>query len=303
MLDLPYNQIEDNRWSQLSLIMTTGNTLIKKWASTLLGNRKEREFRKRLFQGEFRGQIPQEELESILAVKDIQDEVFCGYTRLAIKIANKWCNDARYNKSHIEDYTQEASMALIEAIYGYAEGGIKFITYAWVTIQNRMKTFDVKEKNLISPSKVHRALVSEYNKTKEKANGHMTFDDTVIRMELSSVEIKILGEALVKVTGESDYAMSGDQKSESPINMVVASKISVEHACEVAEVQNAIENSGLTMLERSALDASLNASHGWKKAFSDQHINPKTGKSYSRASVAIILERAHQKVKTYLKVA
>jgi hypothetical protein len=122
-------------------------------------------------------------------------------------------------------------------------------------------------------------------------------------MELSSVEIKILGEALVKVTGESDYSdMSGDA-SQNPINNLVASSIPVEHACEVAEVQDAIENSGLTMLERSALDASLNASHGWKKAFSDQHINPKTGKSYSRAAVAIILERAHQKVKTYLKVA
>jgi hypothetical protein len=302
MLELPYNQIEDNRWSQLSLIMTTGNTLIKKWAAALLGNRKEREFRKRIFQGDFRDQIPQEDLESILAVRDIQDEVFCGYTRLASKIANKWCNDARHNKSHVEDYTQEALMALIEAIYGYTEG-VKFITYAWVTIQNRMKTFDVKEKNLIAPSKAHRALVSDYNRTKEESNGHITFDDTVIRMELSSVEIKILGEALVKVTGESDYSdMSGDA-SQNPINNLVASSIPVEHACEVAEVQDAIENSGLTMLERSALDASLNASHGWKKAFSDQHINPKTGKSYSRAAVAIILERAHQKVKTYLKVA
>ena len=86
MLDLPYNQIEDNRWSQLSLTMTTGNDFyLKSGRTTLLGNRKEREFRKRLFQGEFRGQIPQEELESILAVKDIQDEVFCGYTRLASK--------------------------------------------------------------------------------------------------------------------------------------------------------------------------------------------------------------------------
>jgi len=306
MLDLPYNQIEDNRWSQLSLTMTTGNTFIKKWASTLLGNRKEREFRKRLFQGEFRGQIPQEELESILAVKDIQDEVFCGYTRLASKIANKWCNDARYNKSHIHDYTQEALMALVEAIYGYTEGGVKFITYAWVTIQNRMKTFDIKEKNLIVPSKSHRTLVSNYNKTKEKANGHMTFDETVIRMELSSVEIKILGEALVKVTGESDYKTGhdgGDSTAENPINNLVASSVPVEHACEVAEVQDAIENAGLTILERSALDASLNSSHGWKKAFSDQHINPKTGKSYTRASVKIILERAHQKVKRYLKVA
>jgi DNA-directed RNA polymerase specialized sigma subunit len=302
MLKLPYNQIEDNRWSQLSLTMTTGNTLIKKWASTLLGNRKERQFRKRLFQGEFKGQISQGELESILAVKDIQDEVFCGYTRLASKIANKWCNDARHNKSHIEDYTQEALMALIEAIYGYTEGGVKFITYAWVTIQNRMKTFDVKEKNLIAPSKVHRALVSDYNKTKQKANGHMTFDETVTRMELSSVEIKLLGEALVKVTGESDFG-TDDVSRQNPINNLVASSIPVEHACEVAEVQDAIENAGLTALERSALDASLNASHGWKKAFSDQHINPKTGKSYSRASVAIVLERAHQKVKTYLKVA
>ena len=35
------------------------------------------------------------------------------------------------------------------------------------------------------PSKSHRTLVSNYNKTKEKANGHMTFDETVIRMELS----------------------------------------------------------------------------------------------------------------------
>jgi hypothetical protein len=132
----------------------------------------------------------------------------------------------------------------------------------------------------------------------------MTFDETVIRMELSSVEIKILGEALVKVTGESDYNdMSGDSTAENPINNLVASSMPVEHACEVAEVQDAIENAGLTILERSALDASLNSSHGWKKAFSDQHINPKTGKSYTRASVKIILERAHQKVKRYLKVA
>ena len=67
------------------------------------------------------------------------------------------------------------------------------------------------------------------------------------------MQIKILGEALVKVTRESDANdMSGDQVAENPINNLVASSIPVEHACEVAEVQDAIENSGLTMLERSA---------------------------------------------------
>jgi len=298
---LPYNQIEDNRWNQLSLIMTTGNALLKKWASTLLGNRKEREFRKRLFKGEFKAQIPQEELESILAVKDIQDEVFCGYTRLASKIANKWCND----KSYVEDYTQEALVSLIEAIYGYTDCGVKFITYAWVTIQNRMKTYEVKDKNLIVLYKTHRTLVSDYNKTKEKSNGHMTFDEAVIRMDLAPVEIKILGEALVKVSRESDMVspQRDSEAAESLMDNIVGQNVTVEHSCVVVEVMDAIENAGLTVLERSALEASMHSSYGWKKKFADQHVNPKTGKSYTRASVKSILERAHQKVKKYLKVA
>ena len=307
MLMLPYplpsypTEIEDNRWSQLSLIMTTGNTLLKKRASTLLGNRKEREFRKRLFQGEFKDQIPQEELESILAVKDIQDEVFCGYTRLAIKRANKWC----HSESHIEDYTQEASMALIEAIYGYTNCEVKFITYAWITIDNRMKTYIAKTKSLIALSKSHRTLVSDYNKTKEEANGHMTFDEAVIRMDLAPVDIKLLGEALVKVHVESDVIEWNDGESHQPMNCLDnrGQNVPVEQSCAVVEVMDAIENAGLTVIERSALEASMHSSYGWKKKFAEQHINPKTGKSYSRAAVKIILERAHQKLKTYLKVA
>jgi hypothetical protein len=168
-----------------------------------------------------------------------------------------------------------------------------------------MKTYEVKEKHLIAPSKFNRTLVSDYNKAKEKANGHMTFDEAVIRMNLDAADIKLLGEALVKVSRESDMSYdvsSGDQK-ESLMNNIAGQNVPVEHTCAVAEVQDAIENAGLTILERSALEASLHSSHGWKKEFADQHVNPKTGKSYTRAAVKIILERAYQKVKKFLKVA
>lgn len=296
---IPYKSIEESRWEQLLATMVAGNTLLKKWSLTLLGNRKEREFRKLLFKGEFKDQIPQDELKAILSVKDIQDEVFCGFNRLAIKIANKWCS----RKSNIEDCCQEAFVSLVDAIYGYTDSKVKFITYAWVTIQNTMKTYETKESSLMRVSKSHRSLVSEFNKTKKDANRHMTFDEAVIRMDLAPVEIKILGEALVKVIRESDGGLADGDTDAGLLDNVVGQSVSVEHNCEVAEVMDAIDNAGLTALERSALEASMHSSHGWKKAFADQNTNPKTGRPYTRAAVKIILDRAHQKIKKYLKVA
>ena len=108
----PYNKIEKDRLAQLSAIMVAGNTLLKKWKSDLVGTKK-RKFRQRLFKGEFNDQIPPSELMSILSVRAIQDEVFFGFTGVVNKIAHKWCR----NKNHIEDYTQEASVSLINAIY------------------------------------------------------------------------------------------------------------------------------------------------------------------------------------------
>jgi len=166
-----------------------------------------------------------------------------------------------------------------------------------------MKTYEPKEGSFVKLSRSNRSLVSKYNKTKEDANNHITFDEAVIRMGLAPADIKILGEALVKVHGESDLESDELDKSLYGMGNIVGKNAPVEHTCEVAEVMDAIENSGLTTLERSVLEASMHSSYGWKKEFADQNINPKTGNSYSRAAVNSILDRAHQKLKKYLKVA
>ena len=169
-----------------------------------------------------------------------------------------------------------------------------------------MKTYEVKEKSLNGLTKSHRTLVSNYNKTKEDANEYMTFDEAVICMNLTPVEIKILGVALVKVIKEADVGNPSDyQRTASPLDMVEDKSVSVEHSCELAEVLEAIENAGLNTLERSVLEASLrsSASHGWKKKFAEKNINSKTGKSYSRANTQLLLDRAYEKIKQYLKVA
>jgi hypothetical protein len=128
-------------------------------------------------------------------------------------------------------------------------------------------------------------------------------------MNLTPVEIKILGNALITVLKEADVRMSqkGHSGSEilSPLDMIEDKSVSVEHSCELAEVLEAIENAGLNTLERSVLEASIqvSASHGWKKKFADNNINSKTGKPYTRQATQGILDRAHQKIKQYLKVA
>ena len=297
----PYNKIEKDREAQLSATMVAGNTLLKKWSADLLGTRKDRQFRHRLFKGEFKDQIPPSELMSILSVRSIQDEVFFGFTGVVNKVAHKWCRD----KNHIEDYTQEASVSLIDAIYGYSSLKVKFITYAWTTIENRIKTYEVKKSGRTGITKSHRTLASNYNKIKEDANEHITFDEVVIRMNLTPVEVKILGETLVKVIKEVDINNSRSAFESYDLNMLEDKIVSVEHFCELGEVLEAIENAGLTTLERSVLEASMHStvSHGWKKKFADNNINSKTGKPYTRQATQGILDRAHQKIKEYLKVA
>ncbi len=310
-------------------LLRDSNKLLKKWAK-FYGFRKGREFRNKVFGGDRNpgGVIPKNKLKQFhadleiiqsvrtapviaLGGRTVEMAMLQGFIRLSNKHARRWFHAV--GGADVDDFEQEAALALLDAIYGFIREDITFSTYAWAVLKNRM-IYSTNKLSKLSPfTNDDRELLIRYEEARMDFDGPVSFDQVVTSLGLEASEISLLNQMLTRVVNESQISdgSNNDDASMSPSskggNDYTALRRDIrasdnDHAM-VLSVRSAIDRAGLTEFETVVLETSLNPYYGWQTDIAKKYINPVTGKAYTRAGTGVALKNAKAKVKAQLEDA
>jgi len=298
------------------------NRNLKHWG-VYYGYRQCKEFRNLLFSGNRNPNdcIPNRELkqfnrdldgileirskpEEVLGNRTIEWSLVCGFVQLCRKLARKNFSSDAHNGLELDDYEQEAIVGLVDAIWGYDHEDVAFITYAWCSIKNKLITSNNKMQQLSPFANADLILLENFNVAKSRFNRPVTFDEIVLAMKLSHKDIESLSGMLQRVNCESQVSPNDRSGDENTQDYTAFRKgIDTEEAdqadflChEQMTVALAQVKECLSDFESELLAASLSPFYGWKSAIASKHINPNTGKQYTKACVNGVLESVRRKL-------
>jgi len=338
-IEIQHVRLSETERPKALAVLRCGALLLKKWSS-YYHSKKFRQFRNDVMRGDKNPQkaIPAErlpefhaDLPHILAIRkpdpelggrSVEEAVLQSFGALAKQHANQWVLDGDPNGISRNDYIQEAYMTIIEAMYQYTREDVDLTTFVWHSLRHRMINV-TNNGNLFCPlTNSDLDLVIRYDRIK-KSNGG-TFDEIVESLGLSEKEGLHLGSILSKVISENqltseavsipsnDYTshrvgidslspmIRTEMEKDSDGEIVVSKVIDVEGQ---EYVNNVFASAKLTTLERKILEVAMEPYHGWQTDFAKNHINPETGKPYSRMRITQVLEKARAKVQKVLELA
>lgn len=319
MYAVPYEPLNVEEKDKVLSVMRKANQKRKAWAKRFYGDvRSNQKLRQYLIKGiadpmvlnkkeplsDLEIQKFQEDLPEMISVKDVEYKVIKAYSNLVFKCAHKWSRSKKHDISQ-DDYFSEAFIALDNAIFSYDEDTTDFSTYAHRAVSNQMRRFYNGSLH-IPLSEEQRKLVRKYNKIKNDLNGYSTFDDVVELMEITKREIILLQETFVLVVPHSQMGkMNKDNDFDSQDITYLARSCIVKPKNEDFEFRDnvAATITELSEVEKEVLEASMSPYPGWRAKIARKHINPKTGKKYTRAAVKWILQGVFKKISIQKKVA
>lgn len=340
LTEVQYVRLSETDKPKALAVLRRGATLLKKWSS-LYHPKKFRQFRNDVMKGDKnpQGVIPESQLAEfhsdlthIMAIRQpdpdlggrsVEQAVLENFAALAKKHARQWSADGDPNGVSRSDYIQEAYMTIIEAMYQYTREDIDLSTFVWQSLRNRMINV-TNQGNLFCPlTNSDLELVVRYDRAKEKIGG--TFDEIVESLGLSLEEGRYLGSILTKVLSENQLG-SHENAIDSPSNDYTGHRSGIDNMSPIIRmelgtdvdgevvvvdavdvdgqehVDNILNNAGLSLMERKVLEGAMNPYYGWQTEFAKNHINPDTGKPYSRMRITQVLELARAKVAKVLEL-
>jgi DNA-directed RNA polymerase specialized sigma subunit len=322
---VPYIKLTKKAEEKCLDLLVQANVLLKKWAECF-GARKSREFRKLLFKGhrdkaamaEVEQSIPvtlldefRQERQFIIAIhvtkypdldnRTVEFAMLCGYSGLGRKHAKRWfAQNGEGNGMSLDDYKNEAYLAILDSIYGYTDRTISFSSFAWASLKNRMIACTNKCNLLCPLTNPDLELLARYEDTRKTFNDHVTFDQVVAAMGLDEEQYKALGAIMTKVYAESQIAVDHTGHDDTP-NDYTSLRSGIDNDGEDRiirlQVRQAIDEADLTDFERIVLETSMNPYYGWQSDVARNNINPSTKKPYTRMWVGLALKNAHEKVR------
>ncbi len=318
MLEIPNVRLSKDELAENCQIMVRGNKLLHDLAQT--AGLAHKQFRSKLFKKDFDSkdwpQFNEEQIKSfqdalpaIKAVRDIEWRMLCGFARLVRKHANGWARRVPNGPLVYQDYVQEAFMALLDAIYTYTDADIRFITYSWWVIRNRLSTACNKGQPLTPLTNQAIRLLQKFEETKLAFNRYSTNDEIYEKMKLNPEEIELIQDAQVRVLGPDDgiaanrwyfERYNGSDYTEARRDIASPQEFNGGNF----EIRDAFNKADLSDFERKVVETSLYPHTGWREDLAKHEINPRTGKRYTRAGINIILDGALKKIKNaYQQVA
>jgi hypothetical protein len=328
-MQIPYVKLSPSEESYCLSALVQGSVFLRRWASHL-GKKKAIEFRKLLFKAaknetlmkELECKIPTEELaefrlerkfiisihadkQPCLDGRTIEWAMLCGFSALARKHARRWHAHENHSTGMLlEDYENESYLTILDCIYAYSDPSIKFSSFAWRALRNKL--IGVTNKNtLFCPlSKEDVNLLQSYDKTKLDLNGPCNFDQVVTKMGLDAEQRQQLILATTRMILESQMLLP-DKGSQENNEDYTAKRLGIDSCADkklfVLEIKEAIIRAKLTDFEKQVLEASFDASYGWVAEFARTNINPKTNRPYSRMWIGVVLNDIYSKIRKQLE--
>lgn len=268
-------------------------------------------------------EVDSDTVSKILAVRAIEYEIMCSYSRLFSKWANGWCENTSVSVS-FDDLYDECIGAAMNSVVAYTDPAIKFSTYVSVAVKRQLSRTVLSANPLSTPSPEAIDVINRYYETRRKLNRKASYDDIVDAMKLDANELCLLKSMMVTVINQSALEVNEQNDHEDRIGNDYAALGNVHCGLDGAVSWNrvgagstssykerttldpdmvaAIENANLTELERAVLEGFVANGHqsdhrnqGIGDAVKDI-VNPKTGKPYSRMMRTFALRNAKKKI-------
>ena len=285
-----------------------GSQLLKECACRL--GMENKQFRDLLFSGKLHlngevspqdKQFIEESIPEIKAVKKVEGRVLQGLAGLIYKFAAFAYRKVNSPMVDLDDFLQDARYAVSEALFGYSDSSkSKFITYVSNCIQHRLAT-SVNKCNPFCPlTNEALALLRMVEETKQSLNHPASEDEIFEILQLTPKQQAVVRDA-------STTIVDGNYLSLQPgrYNDYTGHRRGIDQETDTVpvyyELHEAIERAKLTPVEKHVINAFSDGYYGWQEDVASQHINPKTGKRYTRANIPFILKRAFEKIEQEYK--
>lgn len=335
--EVPYIKLAPSAKRKALEILGAGNVLLKKWAA-FFPPKKFRQFRNNVMQGdknpvintdqkhcipadklgEYHDDLPymtaiRHSVYEELGGRSAEQAILEGHAAMAKQHARKWSIEGDPVGITKADFLQEAYMQVIEAIYSWLpEHNVDIGTYIFTALKNRMSNVTNQQGHMLCPlTNTDLKLVSLYEKTRREMSEHVTFDQVVIKLGLSSDEGNHLNSLLTRVYTENQFAAGGENAADSEAEVDgndytghragIDKESETEISIQQQHVNDTLTRANLSKLERLVIEAAMEPYHGWQIEFARTHINAETGKPYSRMRITQVLESAQKKLAAYVQ--
>lgn len=305
-LPIPYRPLSKDRKTTLENILRSSNILLKNYHEKTQEEISRVDFFKAIYANRSLGatnvygvDIPQEDSNKILDVKNIEWEILCGFSRLIAKLANKWSKRDIDLSLSFDDLFSEATKATLFAMLHFTENNVSFCTFLHHCINRQLSKLCNKTNGLSHLSTGAVELKRRYLElaSEEGAN----FDAIVSKLNLSKKEIRTLQNILFKVKNQT--SLGSDEESNELDQVATVEDKNFDFDSTLIRVVGDIE---FSELERSVLEGFMSSSSGklGLNCCSKNLINPKTNKPYSRMAFTLAWKRIKEKIhNAYGKVA
>lgn len=322
--EIPYVKLSSVQKKKALEILGRGNVLLKKWA-VFFPSKKYRQFRNAVMDGnrnpEYDGKtvIPSDKLEEfhadlpfITAIRfnkydeldgrSAEQAILESFSALAKQHAKKWLKLDSFGVTP-QDLLQEAYMQVIEAMYSWMPNrNVEISTFVWVSLRNRMSNVANQQGNMLCPlTNSDLELMIKFEKTKRQMPEFFTFDQIIDELGLSQEESNKLNVLLTRVFTENQLGHE-DENNGFDSNDYTGHRVGAHQESETdlvlgkQQVSDTLDRAGLTSIERELIEMAMEPFNGWQTEFARTHINPTTGKSYTRMRITQILVMAREKV-------
>lgn len=293
---IPAKELSATTLKEYSKIMVAGNLALIECAKKL-NYKNAKAFRIALFNGSLTAKQTQRlscSISLIQEIKKIEWDILCHSIRLMRKFTG--ILKAATTQEDV-DMQQEASLAILDALYGYTDSSIKISTYMGTAIRNHF--FKVARYNgSLSriPRKVTK-IMAKVSKAKKNLGENVSMDALYQEANLEKEEIVLYEEYTVRTVSGTQLCKSedGDDGDYSKYGRDAGKEDSEPID---AELKMAVECAELDDFERLVLKEWMEDKWGWMSRLARDHVNPATEKNYTRAGIQFILNRVIKKIKS-----
>ena len=325
MFYIPYVKMTKDRQDECACIMSKGNLILEKYQKSAKVSMSRDKFLVALLAKLKDGprdvngnitkipaavrvhgvRINKGDITKILEVKNLEWDILCSIGDFLKKLVNKTYRNP-YNTVEWDDLYNEAISAGVIAIHYYTKTKTKPITYISEAIRRNLFRVVQEDTPMAGISRQARELFSKFSEAKRSAEqkvGHpVGFDELVNKLGLSKRQRKTLENMLVRVIEEQAVSRNTahmDVERGTSNDYTAMVKHENRPVLEIDQ-HEAIAKADLDPWELDVLVAFLESApgtNGWQTEVANRHINPDTGKCFSRAAPALALKRIKRKIR------
>jgi len=304
--------LKKSEMQELQAIMAKGNTLLKECAAMMdmtSGEFRGKLFNKRLDTSKLSAEQLQKLNDAIPFIMEVRNKcetkILNGFARAVYKQARAAASNSSDPKNSLLEFEQEATLGVLECIYGYTDTSFQFTTYVWRAMRRNINK-NINRLNPFCPlTNEALGLSQDFDKAKTelslKMNRFVNTEEVITVMGLTEEQKEILLAANNKVINEVKAAPG----AEVDCNDYTSQRRGIDSDLEEVnvirkDVRQSLKDAELSDIELHLLLGEMFPYTGWKEDIASKFINPRTGKRYTR-EVTGIIERAKDKVKRAMK--